>query len=59
MFVTNEDDDIVVLCTHYPPYKTNDPDLWNCKAGNGCIALQSEIVPEYLDIIPYALDNIN
>ena len=26
--------DVVVLCTHYPPYKTNDPDLWNCKAGN-------------------------
>ena len=34
--------DGVVLCTHYPPYETNDPDLWNCKAGNGCIALQWE-----------------
>ena len=33
----------VVLCTHYPPYKTNDPDLWNCKAGNGCIALHYSV----------------
>ena len=37
----------VVLCTHYPPYKTNDPDLWNCKAGNGCIELQRY----YLDCV--------
>ena len=27
----------VVLCTHYVSYKTNDPDLWNCKTRNGCI----------------------
>ena len=33
----------VVLCTHYLPYKTNDPDLWNCKAGNGCIALHYSV----------------
>ena len=32
-----------MLCTHYPPYKTNDPDLWNCKAGNGCIALHYSV----------------
>ena len=28
--------------THYPPYKTNDPDLWNCKADNECIALHED-----------------
>ena len=38
--------DTVVLCTHYPPYKTSDPDLWNCKAGNGCMALHYS-VPEF------------
>ena len=31
-----------MLCTHYPPYKTNDPDLWNCKADNECIALHED-----------------
>ena len=28
----------VVLCTHYPPYNSTDPDHWFCMAGNGCIA---------------------
>ena len=33
--------DLVVLCTHHPPYNSTDPDHWFCKAGDGCIALQS------------------
>ena len=28
-----------MLCTHYPAYNSTDPDLWNCKPGNGFIAL--------------------
>ena len=30
-----------MLCTNFPPFKTNDPNLWNWKAGNGCIALST------------------
>ena len=31
----------VVLFTHYPPYRTNDPDLWNCP---------SNMAPVFIDV---------
>ena len=40
-----------MLCTHYPPYNSTDPDHWFRKAGNGCIALHHRLV-EFVNYFP-------